>query len=200
MWTDRVLDPGSDRSAWERARWYVIGASDVKNFARIESVPKYFRAKIGARSFKGNAYTARGHEFEDTLIAATGIPGSGALIHSPDERGFAATPDGITPDGKHLAEAKLRHERIASGPSNGEWRQLAWQFACVPEAEQVTFVEGEVMPTQAGWRLRRDPQLMVVDRDDPKIQAAIELVRPIAVEVLALLREHELLEKAFLDE
>lgn len=177
----------------------MIGASDVKAFARPESVPKYFRSKLGSRAFKGNAYTERGHEFEPLLIGATGIPGNEASIYSPDERGFTATPDGITPDGKHMAEAKLRHGYIASGPSVGEWRQLAWQFMCVPEAEQITFVEGEVMETQLGWKLRREPQKVEVFRDDAKIVAALELVRPIAVEVLSLLREHELLEKEFLN-
>lgn len=197
MWTDRILDDGADRGVWERARWAVIGASDVKTFARPESVPTYFRAKIGARSFTGNAYTARGHEWEPELIAATGVPSSAALIHAPDERGFAATPDGITPDGGLLAEAKLRHNQIASGPTVGEWRQLAWQLACVPEAEGVRFVEGELVSSQLGWRLRREPQVIDIARDDPRITNAIGVVLPIAREVLALVRAHLELEREF---
>ena len=197
MWRDRVLFDGVDRAAWERGRWGVIGASDVKAFARPESVPLYFRGKIAARRFHGNAFTERGHEWEPELIAATGVPASAALIHSPDEVGFAATPDAITDDGSLLAEAKLRHNRISSGPTVGEWRQLAWQFHCVPEAEAVRFVEGELVSTQLGWRLRRDPQVLEIERGDPRIQSAIGLVLPIAREVLALVRTHLELEEAF---
>lgn len=197
MWLDRVLHNGADREGWEQARWDVIGASDVKNFARLESVPAYFRAKISGRTFHGNAYTERGHEFEPILIAATDVPPSTALIHAPGEVGFAATPDGITLDGSELAEAKLRHQKVAGGPSAGEWRQLAWQFMCVPEAALVRFVEGEAMPSQTGWYLRRDPQVMTIYRDHPRITEATALIVPIAHEVLTLVRAHRELEKEF---
>lgn len=197
MWRDRILDDGTDREAWERHRYDVIGASDVKSFARIESAPAYFRSKIAARSFHGNAYTERGHEFEPVLIAATGVPPSSALIHAPGESGFAATPDGVAFDAGELAEAKLRHGKIASGPSMGEWRQLAWQFYCVPEAVRVRFVEGEVLPSPSGWRLRREPQVMTIERDDPRIAEAIAQVLPIARVVLPLVVAHREMEREF---
>lgn len=197
MWRDRILFDGSDRTAWERGRWGVIGASDVKAFARPESAALYLRSKIAARRFHGNANTERGHEWEPTLIEATGLPGSAALIHSPDEVGFAATPDAITEDGSVLGEAKVRHNRIAAGPSRGEWRQLAWQLHCVPEAERVRFVEGELVMSQLGWHLRREPQVMDIARDDPRITSAIGTVLPIAREVLALVRVHLELEEEF---
>lgn len=197
VWRDRVLFDGVDRAAWERGRWGVIGASDVKTFARRESVPLYFRGKIAARRFHGNAHTARGHEWEPELIAATGVSPSSALVHAPDEVGFAATPDGIDPDGLRLAEAKVRHNRIAGGPTRQELRQLAWQFHCLPEAETVRFVEGELVASQLGWRLRREPRVIEIARDDPRITSAIGEVLPIAREVLALVRTHLELEEAF---
>lgn len=194
-WQSRVLDPGTDRESWERARYSVIGASDAKAFARPSSVEKYLAHKLSARSFSGNEYTARGHEWEPAALAHVGMPGNTALIHSPGEVGFAATPDGILPDGSQLAEAKVRHNAIASGPSVQEFRQLAFQFMCVPEALRIHFVEIELVSSQLGWTQRkRGPQVTVIERDDPRITAALQRVRPIAIRVLALLMVHREME------
>ena len=194
MWSDRIVDDGRDRSSWERSRLAVIGASDVKAYARASSATKYLAAKLRAPSFTGNAHTARGHEWEPVLVDASGVPASSVLIHSPDETRFAATPDGVEFDGSRLAEVKLRHARIAAGPSRGEWRQLAWQLMCVPEADGVRFVEGELLEAPTGWYLRRDPIVLDIARDDPRITEALATVLPIARDVLTLLREYEQLE------
>lgn len=194
MWLERVLNSGDDRDDWLQARLTVIGASDVKTYSSADKAARYLRAKLEGREFRGNAYTERGHEFEPQLLAATGVPPSSALIHAPGERGFAATPDGITLDGGRLAEAKVRHQRVASGPDRGEWRQLAWQFYCVPEADEVAFVEGELMPSQLGWHLRREPQVTIISRADPRIMDALDTVLPVATRVLALLRVHREME------
>lgn len=196
-WQSRVLDPGTDRESWEKSRYGVIGAYDVKSYARLDSVQKYLTRKIEGRGWSGNAFTERGHEWEPVALAHIGMPANAALIHSPDEMGFAATPDGILPDGSELAEAKVRHNFIASGPSPQELRQASWQFQAVPEAARIHFVEIELVSSQLGWTQRvRGPQVTVIERDDPRITAALERVRPIATDVLALLRVHREMELA----
>ena len=141
----------------------------------------------------GNAKTANGHAWEDGLTLQFGVPESKALIHAPDEPGFAATPDGLGEnlDGTvTLAEAKVKHNKIVTGPSVGEWRQLAWQFMCVSEAVETCFIWAEVVQNERGdWVLRRDGvKHLLVPRDHPKIIAATDLIVPIGREVLRRVR------------
>ena len=198
MWADRIIDDGTHRGRWETARHHIIGASDVKAYARPSSVVSYFEAKLAGRDFHGNAFTERGHEWEPVLLEHVGVPQNVALVASPDEPGFAATVDGISRDGSVLVECKIRHNKVAGGPSVPEFRQLAWQFQAIPEAHTVHFVEGELVSSALGWQMReRGPQVTVIGRDDPRITDALALVRPIAVDVLALVRTHCDLERSF---
>jgi hypothetical protein len=144
---DRILDDGTDRERWLAAR-VGIGASDVAGYVNPLSIDKYVAAKLKSSTFNGNAYTAAGHEWEPRLLAAVGIPQSTLLIHSPDEIGFAATPDGlkVTPEGIILGEAKIKHNKIVSGPTPREFRQVAFQQFCVgPEVLYTEFVWGELV-------------------------------------------------------
>lgn len=189
---DRTLADSADRESWLAARQGRIGASDAGKFARASSVEKYVRAKLEP-GFSGNAATESGNRWEPVLLAWAGFEQSTALIHHPDEPGFAATPDGIREDadGLHLAEVKAKHRQILSGPKPHEVRQMAFQLFVVPEAVDVSYIWGELVedPTEPeGWRLRRDPQTLIFHRDDPKIVAATELIVPIAHKVLAALK------------
>ena len=190
-WRSRILDDGTDRDRWLAARSDgVIGASDAAKLAKIESVKKYLAAKLATPRFQGNAYTASGNRWEPMMLAWAGIPGNVALIHSPGERGFAATPDGIDPTGRfRLAECKARHMKITVGPSLGEWRQLAWQFVAMPEAEETEFIWVE-LDTEGELRkaLRGEPKHLTIKRDSPEIRAHTAQILPIATELLARLR------------
>jgi hypothetical protein len=188
MWRDRILNDGTDKPSWERARWPVIGASDAKSLSKIESVDKYLAAKLKSKSFFGNGFTESGHRWEPMMLAWSGIPQNLALIHSPDEPGFAATPDGIKDlrDGAVLmAECKAKHGVVVEGPNLGEWRQLAWQFLCVPEAEAIVFIWAEIIN---GEMRTVEPKSLTVHRGDPKILEVTELILPIASDLLARLR------------
>lgn len=187
-WRDRIVNDGTDRESWKEARKGRIGASDAGKFAKLTSVESYVRAKL-APSFSGNASTDSGNDWEPALLAATGFEANKALIRHPDEPGFVATPDGIREDasGLHLAEIKTKHMQVVTGPKPHEVRQMAFQLHVFPEAVDVTFVWGEIVPDAAspvGWKLRRPPQHLVFYRDDPRIVAATSLIVPIAVAVL----------------
>ncbi|MFV0432840.1 MAG: hypothetical protein ACK5LO_02485 [Leucobacter sp.] len=186
-WAARILDDGEDRESWLESRSSVICASDVKAYARSESVEKYVAAKIAARTFGGNEYTESGHEYEPMILAFLEVTPNKALIHAPSNPRFGATPDGLD---TCLAECKVRHGKIAPNPSAGEWRQIAWQFMCVPESDVLKFGTLTVLRDETGaWMPRTiDPlSVLVIERDHPKITAAIGLIRPIADEVLAAL-------------
>ncbi|TFC59452.1 MULTISPECIES: hypothetical protein [unclassified Cryobacterium] len=189
-WTDRILDDGTDRERWLAARAdCVIGASDAAGYVKPESEDKYVAAKLKPSSFHGNSYTEAGHEWEPRLLAAVGIPQSSALIHSPTERGFAATPDGIvsTPEGIILGEAKIKHNKIVRGPTPREFRQVAWQIYCVGW-EQVLyseFVWGELVNGELRNNALEPKHLRIYPRD---VEHLIEPMLAIATPVLARLR------------
>lgn len=189
---DRILDDGTDRDRWMAARRPVVTASTAKTLAKITSVPLYLAAKLSDGDFGGNHYTESGNRWEPLMLAWAGIPGNKALIHSPAELGFAATPDGLNllPDSSVvLAECKAKHMKIITGPDRGEWRQIAWQFEAVPEAEELEWIwveldrDGEI---RAG--LNGEPRHLTIRRSDPRVQSALAQVRPIATELLARLR------------
>lgn len=189
MWRDRIVNSGEDREAWLAARSSLIGASDVKAYARLESVEKYVAAKIKPRTFTGNEVTESGNRWEPIILAFLGVEGNSALVHAPGNSRFACTPDGISEsDPFTLAEVKTRHGVIKPNPDAGEWRQLAWQLYCLPEAERVLFGTATLVRDSDGWELRRDGlSRLEVTRDHPKIVAATEQIIPIAEKVLAAL-------------
>lgn len=191
-WRSRILDDGEDRESWLLARVPVIGASDVKQYAKIESVDRYLAAKIKPRTFYGNELTESGHRWEPMILAYLGVPENKALVHSPDNPGFACTPDGISDDDPFtLAEAKTRHGVIRPAPDTGEWRQLAFQFVCFPEAERILFGTLTVLRDENGsWEARKNGYASLeVTRNNPRIVKATEQIMPIAEKVLAALGE-----------
>lgn len=184
-WQDRILHDGVDRAGWKEARRSVIGASDAKILSKMESVDKYLRQKLSRREWSGNDATASGHRWEPMCLAWAGIPQNTALISSPDVVDWAATPDGITRLGASLAEVKVRHDREPSGPSLGEWRQIAWQFLCVPEAGDLHFIEAEV---RDGELAHDEPVARIIYRGDPKVQQVTQQILPIAEDLIMRLR------------
>lgn len=189
-WRDRILNDGESRESWLGARLSVIGASDVKQYAKLSSVDKYVAAKIRPRTFFGNQVTESGHRWEPMILAYLGVPGNKQFVHAPDNERFACTPDGIQDEGVFtLAEVKARHGVIKPNPDAGEWRQLAWQLMCFPEAELVRFGTATLLLNQQGEYEVREGGYGALDvyRDHPKIIAATAQILPIAEQVLAAL-------------
>ncbi|MCI2959520.1 hypothetical protein MN032_17685 [Agromyces atrinae] len=190
-YTERILSDGENREAWLAARHSIIGASDTAKLAKPESVELYLRSKLADSSFTGNAYTESGHRWEPMMLAWAGIPANKALIHSPHEKGFAATPDGILPlfgDALRGAECKAKHGRVVDGPSLAEWRQLAWQFLCVPEFDSIEFIWVELMDGEIRAELNGEPKSITVTRQHPKIIQLSQQILPIAHDLLGRLR------------
>lgn len=198
----RTVADSANRDSWLAQHDRVIGSSTAGKFARAGSVETYVRQILAPRTFSGNETTANGHRWEPVLLAWAGAEPNSLLVHHPDEPRFAATVDGTiaTAKGFGVCETKTKHNKVVSGPTPYEIRQLAWQLYCLPEAELAHWVWGEVVrdPTEPdGWRLRRDPQTLVFHRDDPQIVAATNLIVPIAHDVLAALEAARLIESPF---
>ena len=180
---DRILDDGTDRERWLRRHGDLVTASTAATLAKPQSVDKYLLAKLRDGQFHGNHYTEQGHRWEPMMLAWAGITPNKALVHSPDEPGFAATPDGI---GNVLAECKVKHGRVVTGPTLGEFRQVAAQFLCLPEFGILHWLWMEV--DQHGDPFHEEPKDLILHRGDPRIVAATAQVLPIAVDLLARLR------------
>ena len=184
-WRDRILHDGIDREGWLVARHPVIGASDASGLAKATSVDKYLLAKLTDRHFSGNSYTASGHRWEPMMLAYAGITENKALIHAPDNRGFAATPDGA--DETRGAECKAKHNKVVFGPSLGEWRQVAWQFLCVPEFEEIEWLWVELINDEMRADHHGEPKHLTIRRNDNKVNDLITQMLPIATDLLAQL-------------
>lgn len=191
---ERILDDGTDRESWKLARYPVIGASDAAKLSKLESVPLYLRAKLTREIFTGNVFTENGYRWEPMILGWAGYEHNVALIHAPDETGFAATPDGIQNinGALGLAEVKVKHvdlDKRTKGPTLGEWRQLAWQFRVIPEAEHIDWCWGDVDKDGDQEELiDNEPRFVRVYPDDEKIVDLKQHIEPIATELLARLR------------
>ncbi len=194
----RTLADSADRESWLAVHGRVIGSSTAGKFAKPGSVETYVRQILEPRTFQGNAATESGNRWEPMLLAWAARPNS-LLIHHPDNERFGATVDGTHRVGARLGitETKAKHNRVVTGPTPYEIRQLAWQLYCIPEAEFADWVWGELVERGGEWVLRRDPQTLTFDRDHPQIVAATSLIVPIAHDVIAALDAVPALEGAF---
>lgn len=184
---DRVLADGLDRDLWKIARHAVIGASDAARLAKLESVPLYLRAKLAREIFTGNVFTENGYRYEPMILGWAGYEHNVALYHSPDEVGFAATPDGIRADALAGAEVKVKHvtlDKRTKGPTLPEWRQIAWQFRVIPEFEHIDWCWGDVDKDGDHEDLIDDePRFIRVYPDEPRILDLQKKTEPIAREL-----------------
>ncbi len=195
---DRTLADSADRESWLNVHDKVIGASTAAKFAKPGSVETYVRQILTPRTFGGNENTENGNRQEPYLLAWAGAERNTLFVHAVGNTRFAATPDGVisTRDGLRLVETKAKHNKVVTGPTPAEVRQMAWQLMCVPEAAAVDFVWGEYVRDQHGvWVLRHDPETIRFDRDHPSITAATALIVPIAHQVVAALDSARTLSK-----
>ena len=190
-WRDRILADGTDRDAWALARRDVLGAYDAKSLSKIKSVDLYLLAKLKDGSFHGNAATAQGHRWEPMMLAWSGIDENKSLIHSPIERGFAATPDGVGPHA--IAECKAKQNLVVTGPTLPEKRQIAWQFLCLPEFDRLHWIWMEI--DQHGEPFHDEPKYVEFHRGDAELVNLTGLMMPIATELLARLRAARAMEE-----
>jgi hypothetical protein len=190
-WQDRILNDGTDRESWLTARIPVVGASDAAKLAKASSVASVLKSKLASRSFTGNGYTDSGNRWEPMMLAWAGIAPNKALVHSVEEEGFAATPDGVQPisDGAvRLAECKAKHNKIVFGPDLGEWRQLSWQFLTFPEAETLEFIWVELIDGELRADLDGEPRHLTIERSNSKVQDLLAQMLPLAHDLLPQLR------------
>lgn len=194
----RTLADSADRESWLNVHGKVIGSSTAGKFAKATSVETYVRQILEPRTFNGNAATESGNRWEPMLLAWAGAEPNSLFIHHPDNERFGATVDGTKRVGDEfvIVETKAKHNRVITGPTPYEVRQLAWQLHCIPEADGAEWVWGELIQRDGEWVLRRDPQTLVFHRDHPLIVAATSLIVPIAHDVLAALAAVPTLEGA----
>lgn len=186
---ERTLADSADRESWLNVHDKVIGSSTAGKFAKASSVETYVRQILEPRTFHGSAATESGNRWEPMLLAWSGAEANSLLIHHPENERFGATVDGTryTADGLVIVETKAKHNKVITGPTPYEIRQLAWQLHCIPEASRAEWVWGELIERDGEWVLRRDPLTLVFHRDHPAIVAATSLIVPIAHDVLAAL-------------
>lgn len=179
----RTLADTADPDSWNQVHGRVIGSYQAGAFAKPGSVETYVRQMLAPRDFKGNEATRSGNRWEPMLLAWAGAEPNSLLIHHPDEKQYGATVDGTA--ALRIVETKAKHNKVVTGPTPREVRQIAWQLHCLPEYDGADFVWGELVQDGTEWVLRRDPQTLHFDRDHPQIVTALNLIVPIAADVLA---------------
>jgi hypothetical protein len=186
---ERTLADSNDRESWLNVHDKVIGSSTAGKFAKASSVETYVRQILEPREFNGNSSTKSGNRWEPMLLAWAGAEPNSLFIHHPDNPRFACTVDGSkrVADELVIVETKTKHNKIIAAPTPYEIRQVAWQLYCIPEADHLEWVWGELVDGSGEWELRRDPQSIVFTRQTPTIVAATALIVPIAESVLAAL-------------
>lgn len=124
-----VADSALDPAGWLAARPFHIGASDAKEYSKLESIEGYARRKLtDGSAFTGTAMSRNGHTYEPALAEWAGLAHNTRMFSHPDQPWKTATPDalGVGPTGVIVAgEVKVKH-RIVAGPDLGERRQVAW--------------------------------------------------------------------------
>ena len=200
----RTLADSADRESWLKVHDKVIGSSTAGKFAKASSVGTYVRQILDPRNFSGNESTRSGNDWEPALLTAVGAEPNTLFVHHPDNERFATTVDGATwfpplpseiraghrDDVLFITEVKTKHNKVVTGPTPYEIRQAAWHLFCIPEASQLVWAWGEIVPDEkspVGWRLRRPIQSITFRRDDQRIVAATNLIVPIAHAVLVAL-------------
>jgi hypothetical protein len=184
-----IADRSVDEPAWLAARIGTVGASDAASFSKPESVPLYVRALLKSGNWSGNRYTESGNTWEGRMLRALGIPENAAMIRSTDEPGFTATPDGIEvlPTGEIvLTECKAIHNRIITGPTLAQRRQMWWaQFVVGPEVRRTKFV-WQHLDDDGPTHL--EPHVLVIERDDDAIARLLTIARPVLDQYRAALQ------------
>lgn len=173
---DRFLVDSADRANWGRENF--IGASDAANFARVESIDKYVLAKLKDGQFQGNQFTEAGHQWEPEILDWFDIPHNTLTFYAEDERGFAATPDGIktkTNGEIVLAEVKVIHGRVHRGPTPAHLRQI-WWAQYVLGGHSTNYLWRELID---GVPRRLEPHIVMVDRDEAEIRKLLRIARPV---------------------
>jgi hypothetical protein len=182
----RVLADSEDRPAWQAARAHVIGASDAAALSKPESLDRYLLAKLKSGTWQGNAYTVDGNAMEPAMLAWAGVPRNTLLIHSVDEPGFAATPDGIQvlPSGEIvLAEVKRTNKPFKTIPLR--YLRQVWWAQYVVGATRTKFIWAE---HGGDFELTNiDPHIKIIDRDDEQIASMLAIATPLLARLRAAL-------------
>lgn len=189
----RFVVDSRDREAWQIARAPGLGASDVASFAKLSSVDSYVRAKLKSGAFRGNAHTARGHQWEPHALAAYGYTQNHGMYRADDDALFLATPDGIgrtsSAGVRKLAQVKTRMDWNGK-PKPADHRQVQWElFVMGPEFQLTDFL---VLPIEDGHPAQMTPDRVTIARDDDMISRLLTIAYP----VLAALTAAHAFEKA----
>lgn len=183
--TRRVAQSGTE--AWFAARRGGVSATAVAN----ASTPAGFREEVLKALYpdeyqvQDNEYMKFGRDWEnwivDNIPASFGIEHNDWLIHAADHEWQLATPDGISRDGKTIAEVKTTGKDWNTIPLR-YIRQVQWQLY-VTGAERCVVawllrVEsvGELFP---GWF---EPKYRVVERDEEMIAQLVAVAERLQME------------------
>lgn len=171
----RFLARQDYRDEWLQARTGLITATTVAKAA----TPSGFRDVMAGRQVDDNEFMAFGREAEhDILLAAKchGILECGWLIRGEYPL-HAATPDGLSPDHRLIAEVKTTGTDWRTIPAQYR-RQVQWQLY-VTGAERCLFLWDLRLVDDLGgfYRPWLEPKHEWIDRDDDEIAILREVAR-----------------------
>jgi hypothetical protein len=169
----RFIVRSTDREAWLQARRGLVTATEVS----LAATPAGYEQALYNRSHPHdeppNDYMAFGSESEAIIMRHAhqhlGVIPNDWLYTFEDEPRFAATPDGVSPDFRTIAECKTGSKIPKSIPRNHR-DQMFWQMASVG-AEGGWYLFNQRVPDGRGWYFLGliEPITFWLDRDDTRI-------------------------------
>ena len=159
---------------WFKARQHGVSATAVANACTAAGFQEEVAKAVWPEDnqIPDNEYMKFGRDWEqwivDNLPSEYGFIGNQWLYHAQDEKWHLATPDGISADGRIIAEVKTTGKDWNTVPVR-YIRQIQWQIY-VMDAEACVL----------GWLLRMDsphgfmpgwfePKVQLIERDDVMI-------------------------------
>lgn len=174
---DRFIETSDNYEAWLEARRGGVTATSVANASTPAGFTDEVNQRLTPTPVVANEYMRFGSESEREIMRFVhrehGVLPSNWLIASESDKRFLATPDGLSPDHKQIAECKTTGADWDTIPL--KYRRQVWWQLFVTGAESCVFAWQLRVPDDKGWFYLGwlEPKVVVIERDEKKIAELI---------------------------
>lgn len=170
---DRFIETSDNYEAWLAARHGGVTATEVAGAATPAGFVEAVEQRLNPTPLAANEYMRFGSESEREIMRFVhrehGVVPSNWLVASEHNARYLATPDGLSPDHKQIAECKTTGKDWKTVPLH--YRRQVWWQLFVTGAESCVFAWQLRVPDDKGWFYLGwlEPKVTVIERDEKKI-------------------------------